>query len=405
MGELYDLPRGWEWKKLEEIGKLFSGTSAPQSDEYFLNGKYPFVRTKDLGTNGRTDNLIEVNDYINDKCLNDSSLILAKKGTVLFPKSGASIGTNNRAIIGMDAYIVSHLGAFYSKEEVTNKYIYNYFLTIDLLDYCENPSYPSLKISRVKGIDVPLPPLSEQQRIVSKLDLLFQKIDKSIELHQKNMNEADAFMGSVLNEIFGELEEEYGLQSLSTVVKINSGIALPSIFKNIETSEGEYEFFKVAQMNNDNRVMKDAELRFTQLQSQKYKIKLFPKGSILIPKRGGAILTNKKRILERDASYDSNVMGLKADNAILSDEFLFAFLDSINLANFVDTSTIPQINNKHIEMMNISIPPLPIQHKVVDYLDSVSAKMEKVKSIQKEKMERLKSLKSSILDKAFRGEL
>lgn len=98
-------------------------------------------------------------------------------------------------------------------------------------------------------------------------------------------------------------------------------------------------------------------------------------------------------------------MGLKADNKILSDEFLFAFLDSINLANFVDTSTIPQINNKHIEMMSISTPPLPIQQKVVDYLDSVSEKIQKVKSIQKEKMESLKALKASILDKAFRGEL
>ncbi len=168
---------------------------------------------------------------------------------------------------------------------------------------------------------------------------------------------------------------------------------------------GEYEFFKVAQMNNDKRVMKGADLNFTSKQSKEFKIKLFPKGSILIPKRGGAILTNKKRIMGRDASYDSNIMGLKADNKILSDEFLFVYLDSINLCDFVDTSTIPQINNKHIDMMNISLPPLKTQQKIVSYLDEISNKMEKIKQIQKEKMESLKALKASILDQAFRGEL
>lgn len=124
----------------------------------------------------------------------------------------------------------------------------------------------------------------------------------------------------------------------------------------------------------------------------------------MIPKRGGAILTNKKRILTKQASYDSNIMGLKADNSLLLDELFFAFLNSINLSDYIDTSTIPQLNNKHIDMMKIPIPPLYIQQKVVKYLDDISQKLETIKSLQKEKMEDLESLKSSILDKAFRGE-
>ncbi|XQC05309.1 restriction endonuclease subunit S [Arcobacter cryaerophilus gv. pseudocryaerophilus] len=236
MSELYSLPNGWEWKTLDEIGKLFSGSSAPQKDEYFIDGKYPFIRTKDLSTYGRTDNLIEVNDYINDKCINDSSLILAKKGTVLFPKSGASIGTNNRAKIGINAYIVSHLGAFYSKEEVINKYVYNYFLTIDLLDYCENPSYPSLKISRVKEIEIPLPPLEEQKRIVAKLDILFAKIDKAIALHQKNIDEADIFMASVLNDVFVELEEKYGLDNIGNMIDILTDYHSNGAYKDLKAN-------------------------------------------------------------------------------------------------------------------------------------------------------------------------
>ncbi len=263
----------------------------------------------------------------------------------------------------------------------------------------------NLNIGLVKTTNIPLPPLQEQRRIVTKLDSLFAKIDQAIALHQQNIDEADVLMGSVLNEVFGELEGEYGLTTLSTVVKINSGISLPKIFKDVEQTNGEHEFFKVAQMNNDKRIMKDADLRFTFQEAIEHKIKLFPKGSILIPKRGGAILTNKKRILLNDASYDSNIMGLKANNDLLSDDFLFAYLNSIDLAKFVDTATIPQINNKHIDMMKLPIPPLKTQQKIVQYLDQLSQKTETLKQVQQEKMQSLKDLKASILDRAFRGEL
>lgn len=381
MSELYQLPNGWEWTEWNKIVNIKNGKD--YKDVLDINGKYPIY-----GSGG-------IINYSNQYLCNENSIIIGRKGSINNPLYVKEKFWNIDTAFGIEP----------KTEKIIPLLFYYYCLNYDFMQHNTATTLPSLTKSTLLNINFPLPPLSEQQRIVAKLDLLFAKIDKSIELHQKNMDETDAFMGSVLNEVFGELEEKYGLQSLSTVVKINSGIALPSIFKDVETSEGEYEFFKVAQMNNDNKVMKDAELNFTLLQSKEYKIKLFPKGSILIPKRGGAILTNKKRILERDASYDSNVMGLKADNKILTDEFLFAFLDSINLADFVDTSTIPQINNKHIDMMNISIPPLPIQQKVVDYLDTVSQKMEKVKSIQKEKMESLKALKASILDKAFRGEL
>ena len=55
--------------------------------------------------------------------------------------------------------------------------------------------------------------------------------------------------------------------------------------------------------------------------------------------------------------------------------------------------------------MKLPLPPLSIQQKVVTYLDDLSDKIERVKAVQKKKMDSLKALKASILDKAFRGEL
>ena len=76
---------------------------------------------------------------------------------------------------------------------------------------------PKLAITRLAEIKIPLPPQQEQQRIVAKLDTLFEKIDKAIALHVRNMEEADGFMASVLNEVFSELEEK----NLTTEKKLN----------------------------------------------------------------------------------------------------------------------------------------------------------------------------------------
>jgi type I restriction enzyme S subunit len=400
MENLYQLPDGWEWKKLDEVGRLFSGSSAPQKDEYFIDGKYPFIRTKDLATFGRTNNLTTVNDYINDKCTIDSKLVLANRGTILFPKSGASIGTNNRAMIGFDSYIVSHLGAFYNKEEVTNKYVYNYFLTIDLLDYCENPSYPSLKISRVKNIEIPFPPLSEQQRIVSKLDLLFEKIDKVIALHQKNIDEVNVFMGSVLNEVFKELEEKYATIPLFEVADVSRGKSKHRPRNDKKLFGGNYPFIQTGDVRNANKYITDYTNTYSEFGLAQSK--LWKKGTICM-----TIAANigDVAILNMDSCFPDSVVGLYSENN--SNDYLYFFLQTLkqHLESKATTTAQMNINLKVLQTIGVPLPPLSIQEQIVKYLNNMYEKIEKIKSIQKEKMDSIKALKASILDSAFRGEL
>ena len=411
MSELYTLPDGWNLNKFDEIKTSNIIGLVKNQHQQSVEYSYKYVKMNNITNN----NEFTFENIVNVEATDDEiSKFSLSKGDLLFNTRNSYELVGKTCIFNYDldeAILYNNNIMRIRFKDFINPYFIAYQFSSNFLQQqLHNIKSGTTNVSAIyyktlKDIDVIIPPLEEQKRIVAKLDNLFAKIDKAITLHQKNIDEANVFMASVLNDVFLELEEKYGLNILSEVVKINSGIALPSIFKDKESMNGEYEFFKVAQMNNDKRVMKGADLNFTLNQSKEFKIKLFPKGSILIPKRGGAILTNKKRIMERDASYDSNIMGLKADNKILSDEFLFVYLDSINLCDFVDTSTIPQINNKHIDMMNISLPPLKTQQKVVSYLDEISQKMEKIKQIQKEKMQSLKALKASILDQAFKGEL
>jgi type I restriction enzyme S subunit len=194
--------KGWDWKKLGDVCEIFSGSAAPQEKKYFENGRYPFVRVQDLGRYGKTMNLVSIKDFVNDLAVEDLKLVKAPRGSILFPKSGAAILTNSRAILGVDAFIVSHLAAIKAPNPVTSRFIFFWLCEVDMRDYLENPSYPSLKLSRIKQIPIPFPPIEEQKRIVSCLERLFNKVEEVKKLQQQSEKEIEKMAPVILDQAF-----------------------------------------------------------------------------------------------------------------------------------------------------------------------------------------------------------
>ena len=94
-------------------------------------------------------------------------------------------------------------------------------------------------------------------------------------------------------------------------------------------------------------------------------VKRVTKGSVVFPKRGAAIITNKVRILGIDSYMDTNMMALTSER--LDPEFLYNIISKEGLYKIADTSTIPQINNKHIEPYEVKIPSLDEQRRIGVY--------------------------------------
>jgi type I restriction enzyme S subunit len=176
--EIGELPEEWEVVRLEDVARVFSGSSAPQGREYFENGIFPFVRVQDLAHYGQTRCLTEVTDKVNERAVQEHHLVLARKGTILFPKSGAALEKNHRAILGVDAYIVSHLAAVEANpEKVDNEFLFWWLCCIDMASLNPNPGYPSIRLEEIKNLTIPLPPLEEQKQIAEMLGT----IDAAIE--------------------------------------------------------------------------------------------------------------------------------------------------------------------------------------------------------------------------------
>lgn len=159
----------WPMVELGQVCDVTTGNSAPQDKALFHNGRYPFFRTSDVGVAHLSDNLKDVRDWLNDRGI--IGLKLFKKGTILFPKSGASTFLNHRVIMGFDGYVSSHLAAIIPKNALANnKYIYHLLIGIDAKSLTSDQAYPSLKASEIAKIKLPLPPLEIQQQIVAELD-------------------------------------------------------------------------------------------------------------------------------------------------------------------------------------------------------------------------------------------
>lgn len=151
---------------------------------------------------------------------------------------------------------------------------------------------------------------------------------------------------------------------LGNLVDIKSGNS-PSTYE--LSSEGNYPFVKVEDMNNCTKYQIDA--REYVINSQF----CFPAGSIIFPKRGAAIMNNKVRILNQNSCADTNMMALIA--TYIKPEFLYYLVNLIGLYKIADTSTIPQINNKHILSFKVNIPSDEEQTKIADFLSSVDEKI------------------------------
>ena len=177
-------------------------------------------------------------------------------------------------------------------------------------------------------------------------------------------------------------------RKLGEVVNIFSGWS-PSNFK--EGDSGSDIFIKVDDLNHSTREQLNSQMNV--LESQKYK--KIPKGSTIFPKRGAAIMTNKVRILGKSAYMDTNMMALEASD--ISSEFLYTFITKTGLFKIADTSTIPQINNKHINPYPIKLPTMPEQKQIGKFFKQLDTLI----ALHQRKLEHLELMKKGLLQQMF----
>ena len=338
---------------LKEIAQIKAGNPAPQDVRYFDGGEFPFIRTSDVGQVHYSDNFIGSADKVNQTAVDELRLRLFPAGTILFPKSGASTFLNHRVLLGEPAYVSSHLACIVCDEErVLAKYAYHILRCVDARKITPDQAYPSLRLTHIGNIPIPLPPLAVQREIVEE-----------VEGYQRVIDGARAVVESWRPRVW--VDPAWEVVRVGDILQKSSDAVLPETLpgpvvyvglENITQDTGQISGDIVTDDPSDIKSMKN----------------VFCPGDILYgklrPNLNKVWLADRNGICSTDIfvirPIDGRVMSSFYAHVFRSDEFKNDVLSQIKGAQ------LPRVGWQSFANITVPCPPLDVQRAIVAEIES-----------------------------------
>lgn len=412
MSDVVDFPNGWVISALGEVCKLRNGY-AFKSDLYTKIG-VPVIRISDIG-DGKVNTTSCVRVEIKDTYLDYK----VGKGDILVAMSGATTGKFGIYKSDELAFQNQRVGRFevLSKDILDNDYLLYLLFRLKqrILDDAYGGAQPNISSGKIEEMEIPLPPLAEQQRIVAKIEELFSELDKGIETLKTAQQQLKVYRQAVLKYAFegkltnpdvkeGELPEGWKMTTLNEVTsKITDG----EHFRPKTTTSGIP--FLSAKDVRDNGVSFDNPLFIDKETAAKALQRCCPTtGDILIVSRGATV--GRMCLVNTDQTFCllGSVILLKVDKSIFNKYLLFLLKSaSINQKIIsVSGATAQQaIYLRDIKGIEILLPPMDEQVKIVDEIESRLSVCDKIEQSIEQGLQQAEALRQSILKKAFEGKL
>jgi type I restriction enzyme S subunit len=400
----------WTLATLDQLAHVGAGNPAPQDKKLFEDGKYPFIRTSDVGQI-RFGEIGTAADLLNEQ--GAAKLRLVPKGTVLMPKSGASTFLNHRVLTTADAFVSSHLATITPKDGITDpRYLLYALSQVAAQDLLPENSYPSLNLNLIKTIKIPLPPLEEQQRIVAILDEAFEGLARARAHAEANLHNAKELVATSTDALCSEATDDWTVGKMGDFCTFEGGFAFKSgdavkksqvqlirignLYQNILDLERKPVFYPddFAESYSKFRLNAgDIILSLTgTVGKQDYGF------AVAVPETDRALLLNQRvaRIMPKN-------------DEILSPNFLLRFLRSgsflATLYNISRGTRQANLSTKDMAELPMAVPPMSKQLEIVESLDSIDASSVQLVAAYESSIVDLDRLRQSLLQKAFAGEL
>jgi type I restriction enzyme S subunit len=393
------MKKGWETKRLGEVCEVIGGGTPAKNNAAFYTGAIPWATVRDM----RQDEITETEFRITKEAVRSSATNIVPAGNVVI---ATRVGLGKICLLGQDTAINQDLRGIIPRDEksLTSRYLFWWFKSIakEIVAEGKGATVQGVKLPFVKSLPIPVPPLPEQRRIVGLLDEAFAAIATAKANAEKNLQNAREIFESHLNEVFAKKGEGWVERRIGEICTLRSGT---TVSPRLEKTIGDFPYLKVADMNfggNEGQITTSS--RFLDKADVK-KNAIIPKGATIFPKRGGAILTNKKRITSLRICADLNIMAVIPSSEINA-RMLYYYFVNVDMRKLGTGSSIPQINNYDVDPLLLSFPKsLTTQEKIVAQLDALSAETQRLSAIYSRKLAALEELKQALLHRAFSGEL
>jgi type I restriction enzyme S subunit len=264
-----------------------------------------------------------------------------------------------------------------------------------------------IKRSALRDFTAPIPPLPEQKRIAGVLG----GVDAAIEATKAVITQTKKLKQGLLQTLLtrginhtkfkpsplGQIPEGWETLSGEKLFKLGGGHSPSDI---TFSDDGDCLFIKVEDMNhpeNKNFIVRSS-LKFHR-NEQKKNLNIYPAGTVVFAKRGAAISKNRVRILSFPGTVDPNMMCLQSQKLLAP--YIQEYLAYLGLDNIADTTSVPQINNKHLYPLLFPLPPLHEQKAIAEIFESVDNQL----TAETTKLTSLQQLKKGLMHDLLTGKV
>ena len=392
------MKQGWELKKLGDVCETGAGgTPLKTHKDYYEGGTIPWLLSGEVSQG----EIFEAKNFITEKGLKNSSAKLFPPNTVLVAMYGATAG--QVGILRFEAATNQAVCGILPNDKTIPEYLFYCFLEKkeELIAQAVGGAQPNISQIKIKNTKIPLPPLPEQQHIVSILDEAFAAIAKAKANAEQNLKNAKELFESYLQGVFEKKGDGWESKKLGEVCETGAGGTPLKTHKDYyeggtipwllsgEVSQG--EIFEAKNFITDKGLKNSSA-------------KMFPPNTVLVAMYGAT--AGQVGILRFEASTNQAVCGILPNEKYLPEFIYYKFLAGKDelVAQAVGGA---QPNISQIKIKNTLVPLISIkqQQTIVRQLDALRAETQKLEAVYQKKIADLEELKKSILQKAFAGEL
>lgn len=397
--QLYKIPSNWCWTYIHNIAIVVTGKTPSKKNKEYYGGKFPFFKPADLDA-GR--NMQYATEYLSEKG-KSISVIIPEKSTGIccigtIGKCGYFLveGTTNQQI----NTVISKINPLYSYYFFnTNSFVR------ELISKASATTIAIVNKSKLESCLFPVAPLNEQQRIVNRIESLFTKLDRAKELIENTLAQFEQNKMAILHKAFtGELTARWRKENNINEKNFFNKVKLKNVIKLISGRDVSVS------LCNDKSIGIPYILGASNIKDNKFFIERWIENPVVVSEKNDILLSVKGTIgklylqKEEKINISRQIMALRALNELNTHYLYYFLLRECERLKFEGNGLIPGISRKDILDLNILLPTLEEQQEIVNILDRLLAKYNKIKNLEQQ-LEKIELLKKAILAKAFRGEL
>ena len=399
----------WIRKELSEVCEIKLGKTPSRSDKSLWdvekNSNNKWASIADLSkVKGR--NIFDTKEYISEKGAKLFKPVEANTILMSFKLSIGKLAITTEKIYTNEAIVALPIKI---KDKISQDFLYYYLQFYDWDKESENDikvKGKTLNKEKLKKIKVPLPPIATQQKIVAKLDAIFAEIDTATAATEANAKNAEALFQSYITEVFKTEKYDFKLLKFGTTASFVRGPFGGSLKKSIFVEKG-YAVYEqqhaIYNQFSDVRYFIDKS-KFEEM--KRFELK---SGDLIMSCSGtmGKIAIVPENI--EQGVINQALLKISPNNSVMG-EYIARLLSSkyfqdilTKLSGGAAIQNVPAVSV--LKVIEVPIPSIKNQKLIVDIIDVLESNKSIIKNSYKSKSKELATLKQSILQKAFSGEL